>query len=166
MALVIRSAKRVDVTKSRYPKVICVGTVIRPNCAATSCAITAFDSWRKAVRGCAGRLRTKSAKDWMYSGLAAYNSGVKHHGKMLRITISGTLPNALAVTCHPSTTVLRNGSVFAHALCRDNDLTLLGYLAASHMPVAAPSDRPEMCAFVIPTACMNAATSSAKSSVE
>src|SRR5271166_175800 len=49
---------------------------------------------------------------------------------------------------------------------RDNDLTLLGYLAASHMPVAAPSDRPEMCALGIPTACMNAATSSAKSSVE
>ncbi len=59
----------------------------------------------------------------MYSGLAAYSSGVGHHGKMLRITISGTLPNALAVTCHPSTTVLRNESVFAHALCRDRTMT-------------------------------------------
>jgi formate hydrogenlyase subunit 3/multisubunit Na+/H+ antiporter MnhD subunit len=53
-----------------------------------------------------------------------------------------------------------------HPLCRDNDLTLLGYSAASHMPLAAPSDRPEMCVFGIGTACMNAATSSAKSSVE
>src|SRR6516225_8976705 len=102
----------------------------------------------------------------MYSGLAAYSSGVKHHGKMLRITISATLANALAVTCHPSTTVWRNGSVFAHALCRDKDLTLSGYLAASHMPTAAPSDRPKICAFGIPTARMNAATSSAKSWVE
>src|SRR5262245_26369601 len=120
----------------------------------------------KVATGCAGRPRTKLAKDWIYSGLAAYSSGVKHHGKMLRIIISGTLPNALAVTCHPSTTVLRNGSVLAHALCTDNDLTLRGYLAASHRPMAAPSDRPKMCALGIPTACMNAATSSAKSSVE
>src|SRR5712692_6903856 len=102
----------------------------------------------------------------MYSGLAAYSSGVKHQGKMPRMTISGTFPTALAVTCHPSTTVLRKGSVFVHPLCSDNDLTLSGYLAASHMPVAAPKDRPATCALGIPMACMNPATSSAKSSLE
>jgi hypothetical protein len=38
-------------------------------------------------KGCAGRLRTKSANDRMYSALAAYSSGVKHQGKIARITI-------------------------------------------------------------------------------
>ena len=62
--------------------------------ASASWAITAFDSWRKAGTGCAGRPRTNSAKDWIYSGRAAYSSGVKHHGKIPRMTISGTLPSA------------------------------------------------------------------------
>jgi hypothetical protein len=31
--------------------------------------------------GCTGRPRTNSAKGWACSGLAAYNSGVKNHGK-------------------------------------------------------------------------------------
>ena len=51
-------------------------------------------------------------------------------------------------------------------LCSDKDVTVSGYLGASHMPMAAPSDRPEICAFGIPTARMKAATSSARSSVE
>src|SRR5436189_208730 len=59
------------------------------------------------------------------------------------MTISGTLANAFAVTCHPSTTVFTNGSDFVQPLCSDNDLTMSGYLAASHMPVAAPRDKPE-----------------------
>src|ERR1700757_1949016 len=110
----------------------------------------------KAGTGCAGLPRTNSAKVSIYSRLAAYSSGVKHHGKILKIVISGTLPNALAVTCHPSTTVLRNGSVLTQALCSDNEVTLSGYLAASQMPVAAPSDRPETCACWMPAACINA----------
>ena len=36
------------------------------------------------VHGGIGRRRTKSARDSMYSGRAAYSSGVKHHGKMPR----------------------------------------------------------------------------------
>ena len=44
----------------------------------------------------------------------------------------------------PSTTTRRNGSVFGHALCSDSDFTRAGYLAASHIPVAAPSDSPVM----------------------
>src|SRR6266545_3066217 len=62
------------------------------------------------------------------------------------MTISGTLPNALAITCQPWTTVFRKGSVFVHPLCSDKDLTLSGCLAASHMPVAAPKDKPATCA--------------------
>src|SRR5947207_14827474 len=85
---------------------------------------------------------------------------------MLLIVISGTLPSAFAVTCQPSTTVLMKGSVFDHVLCSESDFTLSGYLAASHMPVALPSDRPKMCARGIPAACIKAATSSANNSVE
>lgn len=128
--------------------------------------MTASDCCRNAATGCAGRLRTNAARDSMYSGLVEYSSGVKHHGKMLRTTISATLPSAFAVTCQPSTTVLRNASVLVHPPCSDNDLTRSGYFAASHIPVAAPSDMPKMCALGIPAACMNAAISSAKSSVE
>src|SRR5437899_12093503 len=51
---------------------------------------------------------------------------------------SGTLPSALAITCHPWTTVLRYGSLRAQPLWSDSDLTRSGYLAATHMPVAAP----------------------------
>ncbi|HEX6452972.1 MAG TPA: hypothetical protein VF060_26375 [Trebonia sp.] len=50
-------------------------------------------------------------------------------------------------------------------LCSDSVFTSDGYFAASHMPVAAPSDRPETCAAGTPAACMNAAMSSANSSV-
>ena len=101
----------------------------------------------------------------MYSGRAAYSSGVKHHGKIPLITMSVTLPSACARICQPSTTVRRNGSVAGQALCRDSDATRSGYLAASHMPVAAPSDSPDTCARSTPAACMNAAMSSANSSV-
>src|SRR5262249_36410875 len=71
-----------------------------------------------------------------------------------------------AITCQPSTTVLRNASDLAQPLCSDSDLTRSGYLAASHIPVAAPRDRPATCARSIPAARMKAATSSANSSVE
>src|SRR5260370_16855867 len=162
----IPSAKRVEVTWSCRPKVICVGAVILPSCASASCAITALDYSRNAATDCAGRLRTKPASDGIYSGFAAYSSGVKHHGKIARITISGTLASALAVTCQLATTVFIKGSVFGQPLCSPSDLTFAGCLAASHMPIAAPSDKPEICAFCNPSACMNAATSSARFSVE
>ena len=67
--------------------------------------------------------------------------------------------------CQVSTTARRNGSVRSHALCRDSVFTSSGYLAASHMPAAAPSDSPKIWAWPMPAACMNAATSSANSSV-
>ena len=65
----------------------------------------------------------------------------------------------------PCTMTRRNGSVLSQALCSDSVFTVSGYLAASHMPAAAPSETPKMCARPIPVACMNAATSSASSSV-
>jgi hypothetical protein len=65
-----------------------------------------------------------------------------------------------------ATTVFRNRSVLVQALCSDNDLTFSGYFAVSHNPIAAPSDKPLMCADGISNDCMNAETSSAKSSVE
>ena len=101
----------------------------------------------------------------MYSGRAAYSSGVKHHGKIPAITISVTLSRPRAMIRQVSTTERRNGSLALQALCSDSDLTLAGCRAASHMPTAAPSDRPATCAFWIPAACMKAATSSASSSV-
>src|SRR5207237_7744072 len=99
-------------------------------------------------------------------GFSLYSSGVKHHGKSARIIISDTFPSALATICQLSTTALWNGSVFAQGLCSDNEITLVGCLAANHMHTAAPSDRPEMCALDRPTDCIKAATSSASTSVE
>ena len=61
---------------------------------------------------------------------------------MPAIAMSVTLPRASAMIRQPSTTVRRNGSLAGQALCRDSDVTRSGYLAASHMPVAAPSDSP------------------------
>ena len=84
---------------------------------------------------------------------------------MPRITISVTLPSPLASSRQPSTTVRRNGSVLGQALCSDRVLTFSGCLAASHIPVAAPSDSPATWARSTPMACRNAATSSANSSV-
>jgi len=84
---------------------------------------------------------------------------------MPRITISVTLPSPLAITRHPSTTVRRNGSVLGQALCSDSVFTFSGCLAASHILVAAPSDNPGTWARSTPIAYMNAATSSANSSV-
>ena len=75
------------------------------------------------------------------------------------------LPRAGAITRQMLTTAARNGSVRCQALCSDSDFTRAGYLAASHMPVAAPSDSPETWACSMPTACMNAAMSSANISV-
>jgi hypothetical protein len=43
-------------------------------------------------------------------------------------------------------------SVFAQPLYSDSDLTLLGYFAASHIAVAAPRERLEMCARSTPKA--------------
>src|SRR5690242_15698482 len=102
----------------------------------------------------------------MYSGLAAYSSGVKHQGKMPRMVISATLGKALAMVCQPSTTVFMKRSVFGQLLCRESDFTFAGYFAASHVPTAEPRDTPEMCADCNPNACMKAAISSARSSVE
>ena len=45
-------------------------------------------------------------------------------------------------------------------------IQLSGYLAASHIPVAAPSERPLTWALDISRACINAAISSANNSVE
>src|SRR4029077_14596324 len=134
--------KRVEVTKSCRPKVIWVGAFIRASYAKASWAMTALDWRRKASSGCFGRPRTNAASWSMYSGLAEYSSGVKHQGKMPWMIISVTLPRPLAIVCQPSTTALRNGTFLVHPLCRDSDFTRWGYLAASHNPVAAPSDRP------------------------
>ena len=82
------------------------------------------------------------------------------------ITISVTLSSPLAMLRHPSTTVLRNGSLFVQPLWTDKDLTRCGYFAASHRPVAAPSETPLTCARSTPIACMKAATSSANNSIE
>ena len=70
-----------------------LGRCVYPSGSATaSWAITAFD-WRvKASSGCFGRPRTNAASWSMYSGLAAYSSGVKHQGKMPWMIISVTLP--------------------------------------------------------------------------
>jgi hypothetical protein len=74
----------------------------------------------------------------------------KAPGKIAAITISATLPSAFAITCQPSITVLMKGSVFVQLLCGDNDCTLSGCLAVSHIPTAKPTDKPETCAFWIP----------------
>src|SRR5690242_4622194 len=115
---------------------------------------------------CAGRLRTNAAKESMYSGFAAYSSGVKHQGKIPRTVVSGTLFNAFAITCQPSSTVLISGSVFVQLLCSESESTFSGCFAASHIPTAEPSDNPITCARWTPVACINAATSSASVSVE
>ncbi len=130
-----------------------------------SCASTAPACWTRESTVGIGRLRTNSASESTYSGRAAYISGVKHHGKTPWMIISGTLARAWAMICQLWTTARRNGSLAVQALCRDSEATRSGYLAASHMPAAAPSDSPDTCARPTPAACMNAATSSANSSV-
>ena len=79
--------------------------------------------------------------------------------------MSVTLPSPLAMVRQPSTTTRRYGSVAGQALCSERVFTSDGCLAASHMPVAAPSESPETCARSMPTACMKAATSSASNPV-
>ena len=54
----------------------------------------------------------------------------------------------------------------SHALCSCSVLTRSGCRAASHVAVDAPSETPKTCAWSIPTASMNPATSSANNSVE
>src|SRR5262245_61469288 len=105
----------------------------------------------KSDNACAGRLRTKADNPSITSGWAAYSSGLKHHGKIPRITVSGT-PTALANSRQLSTTARRNASVFDHALWSESDSTLSGYFAASHIPTEAPKDRPHTCALDRPTA--------------
>ena len=75
-------------------------------------------------------------------------------------------PSLFAILRQPSTTTLRNGSVFVQQLCSDSDLTRCGYLPASHNPVAAPKETPLTCARSTPIVCMDAATSSASISIE
>jgi hypothetical protein len=60
------------------------------------------------------------------------------------ITVSVTLPEPLTMTCQPSTTVLTKRSVLVQPSWSDKDLTCCGYLAASHIPTAAPNERPEI----------------------
>jgi len=72
----------------------------------------------------------------MYSGRAAYSSGVKHQGKIPLITMSVMLLSACAMIRQPSTTTRTNGSVLGQALCSERDFTRAGCLAASHIPVA------------------------------
>ena len=79
--------------------------------------------------------------------------------------MSVVLFSPFAMVRQPCTTARRKGSVAVQALCRERDLTSDGYFAASHIPVAAPRESPETWALEMPTACMNAATSSANSSV-
>ena len=56
--------------------------------------------------------------------------------------MSVTLPSPCAITRQDSTAARRNGSLRSQALCKDSDFTRSGCLTASHMPVAAPRDRP------------------------
>ena len=90
--------------------------------------------------------------------------GREAHGKIDRMTISGTSV-ALATKCQLSTTVCRKRSLLVHPLCTDKEATLSGCFTASQMPTAPPSERPATCALAMPIACMNAATSSASTSV-
>jgi hypothetical protein len=70
------------------------------------------------------------------------------------------------MTCQLFTTAARKGSVFGHALCSDKEATRSGYLAASHIPAAAPNDTPATCARSMSRTSMSPATSSAKCSIE
>src|SRR6185437_8865168 len=121
------SAKRSDVTMSFAPNVICVGAVILPSCELASCVNTAFDCWIKLSTDCAGRLRTNAASDSMYSGLAEYSSGVKHHGKSAEMIISVTFPVASASARHEPTTAFMKPSVLCQPLCSDSEITRSGY---------------------------------------
>ena len=64
-------ANRVEVHLSCRPNVICVGAWMRPSTPVASCESTAPDWRRNASTGGIGLLRTKSASESMYSGLAA-----------------------------------------------------------------------------------------------
>src|SRR6266542_1776913 len=130
---------RVEHSRSWRPRVTWVGAAILPSCAEASWPRTASDWRRNASTSGMGRLRTNSASESMYSGLAAYSSGVKHQGKMPRITMSVTLPSPLASSRQLSTTVRRNGSVLGRALCRDSVLTFSVWLAG--LAGAAKVDR-------------------------
>ena len=70
------------------------------------------------------------------------------------------------MACQPFTTTAMKGSVFAQALWSDREATRSGYLAASHIPTAAPNDTPAMCARSMSRTSMRLATSSADCSVE
>jgi len=79
------------------PNVIWVGALILPSCASASCPITASDCRRKASTGCRGLWRTNPASEAMYSGFAAYSSGVKHQGKMPRMISARACENVAAL---------------------------------------------------------------------
>jgi len=111
-------------------------------------------------------LRTKSSRAPTNSGFSAYISGVKHQGKMPWITVSATLPRLRAMTCQLFTTTARKGSVLAQALWSEREATRSGYLAANHIPAAAPNDTPAMCARAISRTSMSLARSSAICSIE
>ena len=136
-----------------------------PSWASASWARTASD-WQEGVDGLGWAAADEVLQPATNSGFSAYISGVKHHGKMPWITMSGTLPRARAMTCQPFTTTARNGSVFAQALWSDSEATRSGYLAASHIPTAAPNDTPTTCARSMSRASMSPATSSANCSIE
>ena len=80
---------------------------MRPITPVASCVSAASDWRRNASTGGIGLPRTKSASASMYSGLAAYSSGVKHQGKMPWMTMSVTLSSALAMVRQPSATTRR-----------------------------------------------------------
>ena len=85
---------------------------------------------------------------------------------MPRRMTSVTLPEARAINCQLSTTAFTKASVLGQALCSDSEVTRSGCLAASHRPMAAPSERPNTWARGMSMAAMKAATSSAISSME
>jgi hypothetical protein len=66
---------------------------------------------------------------------------VKHQAKMPAMIMSAMLLRPRAITRQPSTTVRGNASLFGQALCSESVLSRSGYLAASHLAVAALSDR-------------------------
>ena len=86
----------------------------------------------------------------MYSGFAAYSSGVKHQGKMPWITMSVVLSSASPWSASPARrpggTVRRRPPAVERQRFHEP-----GCFAASHMPVAAPRDSPETWALVIRT---------------
>jgi DHA2 family methylenomycin A resistance protein-like MFS transporter len=128
------TANRVEVTTSFSPKVIWVGASIRPSTPEASCVSTASDWRRNASTGGIGRLRTNSASESMYSGLAAYVSGVKHQGNTLPLAVLSPLAGRLTGRYGPRPLMLAGAAVAGIG-----QLCLLLITPATSYPVLVPA---------------------------